>query len=120
MGKKGFIMYGDYFEYLSYLSKDEKADILVALYVHYFGGDEESICQNMSTTASLAFSFMRNQMDRDTEKYEHTCEQRRKYGAMGGRPPKDKSKKKEEEKKTSSFDTDDFFEAALKKSYETV
>ncbi|MCD8147763.1 MAG: DnaD domain protein [Clostridiales bacterium] len=39
---------------------------------------------------SLAFSFVRDSMERDRAKYEATCEKRKAAGAKGGRPKKQK------------------------------
>ncbi|MCD8189503.1 MAG: DnaD domain protein [Clostridiales bacterium] len=39
---------------------------------------------------SLAFSFVRDSMERDRRKYEATCEKRKIAGAKGGRPKKQK------------------------------
>ena len=52
----------------------QKADLLDAIVAHVCG-TEEPILEGM---AKMAFSFIRSGLDRDAEKYESTCEKRRK------------------------------------------
>ena len=96
----GFMMYRDYIEYFSYLSKEEKADLLDAIFAYVFKGEGPS---SLSPVASLAFAIVRNNVDRDLEKYGQKCEKNRKNGALGGRPRKaeiegNKDEPKNEEK----------------------
>ena len=89
----GFMMYRDYIEYFSYLSKEEKADLLDAIFAYVFKGEGPS---SLSPVASLAFAIVRNNVDRDLEKYDKKCEKNRKNGALGGRPRKDEGEGREE------------------------
>lgn len=81
----GFVMYRDYMEYFGFLSVDEKAEVLDAIFAYAFSG---KATENMSRTASLVFAFIKNQIDRDHDKYEKKCEKNRKNGLLGGRPQK--------------------------------
>ena len=63
----GFVMYKDYFEYFSYLTKEEKADLLDAIFTYAF---QNECPTSLTPVASLAFAFVRNQIDRDFEKYD--------------------------------------------------
>ena len=92
----GFVMYRDYEEYFSFLSNEEKGKLLDALFGYAFGRKE---AEGLSTVAALAFAFVKNQIDRDQEKYEKKCRTNRKNGSAGGRPPK-----KGEEASTVSAD----------------
>ena len=89
----GFMMYRDYIEYFSYLSKAVKADLLDAIFAYVFKGEGPS---SLSPVASLAFAIVRNNVDRDLEKYGQKCEKNRKNGALGGRPRKNEGEGREE------------------------
>ena len=70
---KSFVLYADYKEHIDMLTVNEKADLLDAIFAHVCG-TEEPILEGM---AKMAFSFIRNEIDRNAEKYEATCEKRR-------------------------------------------
>ena len=46
----------------------------------------------------MAFSFMKAQIDADTQKYEATCQKRSEAGKLGGRPAKGEEEKQEKAK----------------------
>ena len=81
----GFVMYRDYEEYFSFLSTEEKGLLLDAIFGYAFQKRE---AEGLSRLASLAFAFVKNQIDRDQDKYEKKCRTNRKNGQFGGRPPK--------------------------------
>ena len=105
----GFVMYRDYREYFSYLSQAEKGDLLDAIFDYAFEGKTG---EELSPLASLTFAFVRNQMDRDFEKYDKKCELNKKNGALGGRPRKEKEPevKKEEPKAEEKAEKDDILQ----------
>lgn len=74
MKKNSFVLYADYKEHIDLLSITEKATLLDAIFAHVCG-TEEPVLEGM---AKMAFSFIRSGLDRDAEKYESTCEKRRK------------------------------------------
>ena len=88
----------------------------------------------------MAFEIIRAQLDRDREKYEKICKRNAENGKRGGRPPKEEKTQWDFEKPKKaynnnnndsdivtdnnsgfrverSFDLDDFFNAALARSY---
>lgn len=96
----GIVIYKDYMEYLGFLSREDKGAVMEALMEYAFLAKEPDITDKASL---LVFTFMKNQLDRDREKYEKKCEINRKNGALGGRPPKDEEgKKREKPEKTTA------------------
>lgn len=121
-GVQSIVMYSAYSTYFGLLSVEERGRLITAIFDYSFEG---KACSDLSPAANMAFMFIKDQVDRDREKYEKVCDQRRKNGALGGRPPKSKEaenekateKKGKTDNKNSSFDTDDFFTAALKRGF---
>lgn len=96
--KKSFILYADYRQHLEILSDEEKGQLFMAIF-DYAEGLEPT---GLSGASRMAFSFIRAQIDRDTEKYQATCERNRSNGSKGGRPPKP-TETQTEAKKPSGF-----------------
>ena len=82
--KSSFIMYTEYREHASLLSREQQGDLFMAV-MNYAAGDELPELDGMT---QMAFSFIKTQMDRDNEKYQKMVEARREAGKKGGRPPK--------------------------------
>lgn len=80
--KKSFIMYTDYQKHINRLS-DEEAGRLIKAVLEY---TNTSIEPELSPAADMAFSFIKEQIDRDLEKWEDTCQKRSEAGKLGGRP----------------------------------
>lgn len=80
--KKSFIMYTDYQKHINRLS-DEEAGRLIKAVLEY---TNTSIEPELSPAADMAFSFIKEQIDRDLEKWEETCQKRSEAGKLGGRP----------------------------------
>lgn len=83
--KKSFILHTDVYEHIENLSEKDKATLLDAMFKHASG---EEI--NLTGIVGMAFSFIKSQIDRDTEKWERRAEASRSNGIKGGRPPKPK------------------------------
>ncbi|MCD8354834.1 MAG: DnaD domain protein [Clostridiales bacterium] len=66
---------------------DEQMGQLFRAMLQFNQGREPSLSDPL---VSLAFSFVRDSMERDRVKYEATCEKRKAAGAKGGRPKKQK------------------------------
>ena len=79
----GFVMYKDYMEYFRFLSKEEKADLLDAVFAYAFLGEE---MEGLSKISQLVFTIIKNRIGRDLDKYEKRCEKNRQNGTLGGRP----------------------------------
>ncbi len=91
---EGIIMYREYLSYFELLSVEERGELVTAIFRYAFEGEE---CDGLSPAARMAFMFITDQINRDTEKYERKCEKNRKNGLLGGRPPKkDRADEKKE------------------------
>lgn len=84
--KSSFILYFGYRKHLSLLSNEEIGKLLMALFDYAENGQ----VPDLTGATAMAFSFIKDQMDRDVSKYEAVCERNRQNGAKGGRPPKTK------------------------------
>lgn len=74
--KKSFVLYANYLNQIKVLS-DEEAGILFKGLLEYVKYGEYPM---LSGAAMMAFSFIAEQIDRDTEKYLEITEKRRKAG----------------------------------------
>lgn len=82
--KKAFYLYNDYIDHVELMS-DEDAGKLFKAILKYENGMETG---ELSDVAAIAFSFIKNQLDRDADKYEEICRKNRQNGMKGGRPRK--------------------------------
>ena len=80
--KNSFVMYTDYMEQVSMLSREQRGDLFTAI-MAYASNTE---LPDMDSVTMMAFCFIRSQMDRDRSKYQETIEKRREAGRQGGRP----------------------------------
>lgn len=80
MEKNSFVMYTEYLTQISLLSREQRGDLFTAL-LQYASGMEP---KGMDNVTEMAFSFIKERMDRDNEKYQQTLEERRKAGQLGG------------------------------------
>lgn len=97
--KDSFVVYTGWKEHLELLSDDEKGHLFMALIEYVSTGAVEEL----SPVARMAFSFMKAQIDADTQKYEATCQKRSEAGKLGGRPAKGEEEKQEKAKKANGF-----------------
>lgn len=72
--KNSFILYTDYMEYFEMLSPTEQSSLIMAIFAYQKNGDEPT---SLTPTANMAFRFIKDQLDRDREKYEKICEKNR-------------------------------------------
>jgi hypothetical protein len=117
--KKSFILYADYAKYFARLPYEEQGQLIEALFAYHAAGKE---ADHLPPAAGMAFCFIRDQMDRDTEKYENTIRAARENGKKGGRPKavsRDGTEKKEEEN-SPAWETRGFFEEPGKSFNDTV
>lgn len=85
--KKSFVLYTDYKKHLDLLTNEEKGILFDALFRYVTGEKVE-----LSGKLEMAFSFISANIDRDTAKYEETCEKRKISGSMGGKANASKCK----------------------------
>ncbi len=99
MGKNSFVMYTEYITQINLLSREQRGDLLTAIMQYAAGGELPEI----DAITNMAFSIIRDRMDKDTEKYLKTVEARRESGRLGGRPPKEDVLEDEKAKKANGF-----------------
>ncbi len=83
--KPSFIMYDSFAMPLSLMSMEERGIFITAIYEYRISG---TVSINMSAGVAMAFAFVKDALDRDTEAYEKRCEENSKNGKKGGRPRK--------------------------------
>ena len=99
--RDSFVMYTEYLDHLELMSMEQRGVLFTAL-LKYAAGDE---LPEMDGAVKMAFSFIKNRIDRDTEKYNEVCRKRSEAGKAGGRPKKANgfSEKQTEAKKANGF-----------------
>lgn len=83
--KNGFVLYHNYFNQLSLLSMEERGVLITAIFEYTRDG---RIAVEMPPTVNMAFSFIKDTLDRDLAAYRARCEQFAENGKKGGRPRK--------------------------------
>ena len=88
--KNSFVLYTNYKQHIDLLNTEEKAQLLDAIFEYAEGNEIE-----LDGATKMAFSFIKAQMDRDSDKYQETCEKRKAAGAKGGAPVGNTNAKKQ-------------------------
>lgn len=78
--KDSFILYTDNRKQVQMLTREQKGDLLDAIFAYADGDDPD----DMDAVTEMAFSFIKDRIDRDAAKYEEICERRRENGRKGG------------------------------------
>lgn len=94
--QKSFIQYLDTAKQWEMLS-DSQAGVLIKALFRYCATGEQ--LQTDDGMLAMAFSFITTQIDRDSKKWEKTCERRADAGKKGGRPKKQDDHAEYEESK---------------------
>lgn len=84
--KKSFVLYADYIEHFSLLNDIERGQLIMMIL--YYVNDKPIDVNIVSDGVRMAFSFIKNDIDRNAEKYKEKCEKNSINGKQGGRPPK--------------------------------
>ena len=92
--KESFLLYTKYAENIEMLTMEQRGILFTAI-MNYAAEKEPP---EMDGMVKMAFSFIRVQMDADTEKYNDVCRKRAEAGKMGGRP-----KKEEKDEEANGF-----------------
>ena len=79
MDKKGVILYFDQYQIIKGLSQSDKGTLLDAIFEYSINDNEIEL----SPVLEMAFSFIKNQIDRDKEKYLLKCEKNSSNGKKG-------------------------------------
>ena len=73
--KSGFLLYKEQYDGISLLSREERGELLTAIFQYQIYG---AVTAELSESATMAFQFIKGQFDRDKQKYSETCEKRKK------------------------------------------
>ena len=79
MGKRSFVMYADYEKHIARLPDEDAGKLIKAILAYVNTGEEVPL----SPAADMAFSFMKERIDRDSEKWAATCQKRSEAGKKG-------------------------------------
>lgn len=90
--RETFVLYTSQYEAVRCLSLAAKGELFDALFSYVMTAEAPSFS---APEIEMAFRFMRQQIDRDQEKYTTIVEKRRAAGRRGGRPRKPQQKKLE-------------------------
>ena len=119
--KNGFVLYHNFFNQIVLLSMEERGELFTAIFEYTRDGKTET---ELSPMVGMAFSFIKDTLDRDRDAYAARCEQNAENGRKGGRPRKqffsseterfsekpkkaDKDKEKEKEKENENENEND-------------
>ena len=83
--KNGFVLYNNYFNQIALLSMEERGILITAIFEYTRNGHIET---EMPREVLMAFSFIKDTLDRDLAAYRARCEQFAENGKKGGRPRK--------------------------------
>lgn len=81
---KFICMYADYLDLFQELTDVRRGRLIMAILEYAFSGKETEL----KGDERMAFITIRNQLDRDRQKYDETCQRNRANGRRGGRPRK--------------------------------
>ncbi len=83
--RKSFVLYFNFYNQIKLLSAEDQGRVFCAIFEYAMGKGEP---RGLSPTAEIVFSFIRDMIDIDNEKYADICKKRSENGKKGGRPPK--------------------------------
>lgn len=86
--KSSFVLYTEHMQQVELLGLEQRGILFTSL-MYYAAGRE---LPEMDAVTSMAFSFIRAQIDKDTKKYEETVNKRREAGRLGGLAKADNAK----------------------------
>ena len=109
--RKSFILYHSFMNQFGLLTMEERGELITAIFAYEIQG---TLPQGLSRTVEMAFSFMRDTIDRDREEYLRICEKRADGGKKGGRPRKETDAEENHKVYFGDEKTLRFFEKAKK------
>lgn len=89
--KNSFVLYKNFHTQFAMLSAEERGDLILAIFEYEESGEIQT---PLAPLPALAFSFIRDTLDRDRAAYEEKCERNRENGKKGGRPKKNDTPQK--------------------------
>ena len=105
--KKTFLFNLEWFEILAEYPEDVRLEVYEAVMTYASTGSVPELSQ----LGRMAFSFIRREMDYNTEKYEQTVEKRRQAGSKGGRSKAEKNAAKVQETPVKEAEKEEVKEA---------
>lgn len=97
--RKSFVLYTDYYNYISFLTPDEKAKLFDAIFQYVL----EFKTPEFSGALGIAFSVIKTQIDRDMKKYSEVIEKRREAGRKSGEIRKQQAEQKRTNRTSVNF-----------------
>ena len=101
--KNSFVLYTEYAKHIELLSMEQRGILFTAIMAF----ETEQELPQMDGMTKMAFSFIKEQLDRDNERHEIICQKRSTAGKRGGRPKAndilDDTEKANESKKSNCF-----------------
>lgn len=117
-GKISFVIYSEWEENCALLSDEQRGKLFSAIMA--YGGRGEDISKELDGVTAMCFSFMKNQLKRDAEKYMSIVKRNSENGKKGGRPRRTKEDRQNDtgysarEEASKSEKTEGFSEKAKK------
>ncbi len=90
--KKSFILYTDFYNQFELLNFKQRGELISAIFVYV----KEGTVLPLTGMTKMAFSSMKDTLDRDDVSYALRCKKNRENGALGGRPKKTEKNPKTE------------------------
>lgn len=100
-GKISFVIYSEWEENCALLSDEQRGKLFSAIMA--YGGRGEDISKSLDGVTAMCFSFMKNQLKRDAEKYMSIVKRNSENGKKGGRPRKTKEDEQADRQHTADM-----------------
>lgn len=84
--KKAFVLYHDYWEFLKLLTDEEIGCLLRVIYMYE---REQKLPEGLKPTIEMAFTMIKETLDRDRRKYEQVCNRNREVARVRWQKMKD-------------------------------
>ena len=89
--KSSFVLYTNFYNQFAMLSAEDRGDLILAIFEYEATGEVKT---PLTPLPALAFSFIKDTLERDRATYEETCRRNRENGKKGGRPKKNDAPQK--------------------------
>ena len=89
--KNSFVLYTNFHTQFAMLPAEDRGNLILAIFEYEATGEVKI---PLTPLPALAFSFIKDTLDRDRASYEEKCERNRENGKKGGRPRKDDTPQK--------------------------
>ena len=86
--KNSFVLYHNFFNQIVLLDMQARGELITAIYQYETCGE---LTMELSPMVMMAFSFIKDSLDRDRKAYEARVESSRENGKKGGRPKNSQS-----------------------------